>query len=81
MLVAAVLLGAGRINADDEIDPAVGIVLQAKVGDNVVAGSGLCALYYTDETNLDEAVQLVEDAFRLSANAPEPRELVLDLIQ
>lgn len=78
---AAVLLGAGRINADDEIDPAVGIVLQAKVGDNVVAGSGLCALYYTDETNLDEAVQLVEDAFRLSANAPEPRELVLDLIQ
>ena len=78
---AAVLLGAGRINAEDEIDPAVGIVLQAKVGDNVVAGSGLCALYYTDETNLDEAVQLVEDAFRLSANAPEPRELVLDLIQ
>jgi pyrimidine-nucleoside phosphorylase len=78
---AAVLLGAGRINAEDEIDPAVGIVLLAKVGDNVVAGSGLCALYYTDETNLDEAVQLVEDAFRLSANAPEPRELVLDLIQ
>ncbi len=78
---AAVLLGAGRTEATDEIDPAVGIVLQAKVGDNVVAGSGLCALYYTDETNLDEAVQLVEDAFRLSANAPEPRELVLDLIQ
>ncbi len=78
---AAVLLGAGRIDADDKIDPAVGIVLQAKVGDNVVAGSGLCALYYTDETNLDEAVQLVEDAFRLSANAPEPRYLVLDLIQ
>ncbi len=78
---AAVLLGAGRTEAADEIDPAVGIVLQAKVGDNVVAGSGLCALYYTDETNLDEAVQLVEDAFRLSANAPEPRELVLDLIQ
>lgn len=78
---AAVLLGAGRVNPDDEIDPAVGIVLQAKVGDNVVAGSGLCALYYTDETNLDEAVQLVEDAFRLSAAAPEPRDLVLDLVQ
>ena len=78
---AAVLLGAGRTDAEDKIDPAVGIVLQAKVGDNVVAGSGLCALYYTDETNLAEAVQLVEDAFRLSANVPEPRDLVLDLIQ
>lgn len=78
---AAVLLGAGRVEAEDEIDPAVGIVLQAKVGDKVVAGSGLCALYYTEETNLAEAVQLVEDAFRLSANAPEPRNLVIDLIQ
>lgn len=78
---AAMLLGAGRANAEDEIDPAVGIVLQAKVGDNVVAGSGLCALYYTDETNLPEAVQLVEDAFRLSASTPEPRDLVIDLVQ
>ncbi len=78
---AAVLLGAGRTDSKDKIDPAVGIVLQAKVGDNVVAGSGLCALYYTDETNLPEAVQLVEDAFRLSVVQPEPRDLVLDLIQ
>ena len=62
-------------------DPAVGIILQAKVGDSVAAGAGLCALYYTDETQLTEAVQLVEDAFRLSSNQPEPRDLVLDLVQ
>ena len=78
---AAVLLGAGRDRLDDDIDPAVGIILQAKVGDIVQAGQGLCALYYTDETHLAEAVQLVEDAFRLSAKQPEPRDLVLDLIQ
>ena len=78
---AAVLLGAGRDRIGDEIDPAVGIILQAKVGDNVQAEQGLCALYYTDDQNLSEAVQLVEDAFRLSANAPEPRDLILDLVQ
>ena len=47
----------------------------------MAAGSRLCALYYTDETRLSEAVQLVEDAFRISATQPEPRNLVLDLVQ
>ncbi len=78
---AAVLLGAGRDRMGEEIDPAVGIILQAKVGDSVQAGQALCALYYTDDANLPEAVQLVEDAFRLSSKAPEPRDLILDLVQ
>jgi len=78
---AAALLGAGRERMGDPIDPAVGLILQSKVGDQVQAGQGLCALYYTNETHLDEAVQLVEDAFRLSANPPEPRDLVIDLVQ
>ena len=78
---AAVLLGAGRENVDDTIDPAVGVILQCKVGDQVVEGSRLCALYYTEEAGLQEAVQLVEDAFRLSSLQPEPRDLALDLVQ
>ena len=78
---AAVLLGAGRDNVDDDIDPAVGVILQCKVGDQVVEGSRLCALYYTEETRLQEAVLLVEDAFRLSSTQPEPRDLALDLVQ
>lgn len=78
---AAAMLGAGRDNVEDTIDPAVGVILQSKVGDQVVAGQQLCALYYTAETHVAEAVQLVEDAFRLSANPPEPRPLILDLVQ
>jgi pyrimidine-nucleoside phosphorylase/thymidine phosphorylase len=78
---AAAMLGAGRERMDQQIDPAVGIILQAKVGDRVEAGSGLCALYFTDETHVAEAVQLVEDAFRLSSAPPEPKNLVLDLVQ
>jgi pyrimidine-nucleoside phosphorylase len=78
---AAVLLGAGRERMGEEVDPAVGIILQAKVGDAIALGAGLCALYYTDETHLTEAVQLVEDAFHLSSKPSEPRELVLDLVQ
>ncbi len=78
---ASVLLGAGRDTMEKPIDPAVGIILERKVGEKVPAGGRLCTLYYTDETHLEEAAQLVEDAFHISANAAEPRELVLEVVQ
>ena len=55
--------------------------MRAKVGQAVLNGTRLCSLYYNDSTNLEEAQHLVEDAFRISTNEPEPRDLVLDLIQ
>ena len=78
---AASLLGAGREKLGDPIDHAVGVILQSKVGDPVVSGGQLCALYYTDEKRVPEAVQLVEDAFRISSKPPESRDLVLELVQ
>jgi pyrimidine-nucleoside phosphorylase len=79
--LAAVLLGAGRDTMDRQIDRAVGVIVERKVGEKVSAGGRLCTLYHTDETHLEEAAQLVEDAFHISAAAPEPRELVLEVIQ
>ncbi len=78
---AAVLLGAGRTEPGDKLDPAVGVVLEAKVGQQVFDNTRLCALYYNDDTNIEEAQQLVEDAFRISTQEPAPRDLVIDLIQ
>ncbi|MCB0231542.1 MAG: pyrimidine-nucleoside phosphorylase, partial [Anaerolineae bacterium] len=46
---AAVVLGGGRQKKDDTIDPAVGIVLAAKVGDQVEAGQPLCWIHANDE--------------------------------
>ena len=79
--LASVMLGAGRDTMEKPIDPAVGIILERKVGERVPAGGRLCTLYYTDETQVEDAAQLVEDAFHISATAPEPRELVLEVIQ
>ncbi|MBI3667860.1 MAG: thymidine phosphorylase [Acidobacteria bacterium] len=78
---AAVLLGAGRDTIDRPIDPAVGVILERKVGEKVAAGGRLCTLYHTDDARLEEAAQLVEDAFHISAAAPEQRQLVLEVIQ
>ena len=74
------MIGAGRGTKEDTIDPAVGVILEVKIGEKVDAGSVLCRLYYTGEENLDEAADLVEDAFRISGARPEERELILEVV-
>jgi thymidine phosphorylase len=74
------MIGAGRDTKEDQVDPAVGCILEVKVGQKVEAGSVLCRLYYTSEDRLEEASEIVEDAFRLSNAAPEERELILEVV-
>ncbi len=78
--LASAMIGAGRDAKEDVIDPAVGVILEVKVGEKVEAGAVLCRLYYTGEDRLDEAAQLVEDAFRISTHPPEERELILEVV-
>src|SRR5207244_3514588 len=64
---ASNMIGAGRDKKEDPIDPAVGIILEVKQGEKVDSGSVLCRLYYTKEDRVDEAAEMVEDAFRISS--------------
>ncbi len=77
---ASQMMGAGRAFKEDTIDPAVGVILEVKVGEKVDAGSVLCRLYYTREEGLEEAAEMVEDAFRISGSRPEERELILEVV-
>jgi pyrimidine-nucleoside phosphorylase len=77
---ASTMMGAGRDRKDDGIDHAVGVILEMKVGEKVDAGSVLCRLYYTREEGLEEAAEMVEDAFRISGQKPEERELILEVV-
>jgi len=77
---AAGLIGAGRDTKEDAVDPAVGCILEVKTGQKIEAGAVLCRLYYTGEDRLDEAADMVEDAFRISNTAPEERELILEVV-
>jgi pyrimidine-nucleoside phosphorylase len=77
---ASNLIGAGRNKREDAIDPAVGIILEVKAGEKVDAGSVLCRLYYTGEERVEEAAEMVEDAFRISAQKPDERELILEVV-
>jgi pyrimidine-nucleoside phosphorylase len=62
--VAALLLGAGRRRKEDRVDPAVGIELLRRVGDQVAAGEALAILHHRDR-GLAEAAPMVAAAFRI----------------
>ena len=77
---ASSMIGAGRSTKEDTIDPAVGVILEVKVGQKIDAGSILCRLYHTTEDNLEEAAELIEDAFRISQQPIEERDLILEVV-
>ena len=74
------MIGGGRETKEDTVDPAVGVILEVKMGEKVEVGSVLCRIYYTREDGLDDAAQVIEDAFRISSHPPEERELILEVV-
>jgi len=63
---AAVLLGAGRRQKDEPVDPAVGVVLRAKAGDRVDAGVVLADVHARDEAAATAAASRVLAAYDLA---------------
>lgn len=79
---ASVVLGGGREKKEDDVDPAVGLVLHKKVGDEVVQGDVLCTVYYNSDQRLEEALALLRSGFHLEPVAPEtPRVLIHQIIE
>ena len=70
------LLGAGRSRVEDSIDPAVGIMVAAKLGDHIRQGAPLAVLAYNDAKKLEEASRLVEAAYTLQDALARPPELL-----
>jgi pyrimidine-nucleoside phosphorylase len=77
---ASSMVGAGRDTKEDSIDPAVGVILEVKVGHKIEADSILCRIYYTSDEHVAEAAELVEDAFRISQQPVEERDLILEVV-
>lgn len=67
--VAALLLGAGRTSTEEQVDPAVGIELLARVGDRVEAGQELAYLWHNDR-GLDRALARATRAFGIFPGQP-----------
>jgi len=78
---ASVVLGGGREKKEDAVDPAVGLVVHKKLGDEVFAGEPMCTVHYNSSARLEEALGLLRAAYRIAPFAPElPRTLVHQVI-
>jgi pyrimidine-nucleoside phosphorylase len=78
---ACVILGGGRERKEDSVDPAVGIVLHKKVGEQVSASEPLATIYYNSEARVARAQQLLQESCRISDSPPtEKRPLIHQVI-
>lgn len=76
--LTGVAMGAGRTRADQKVDPAVGIEIDAKPGDAVQVGQVLARVYVRSRPSADALVERLTGAFTFAEAAPTPQPLVID---
>ena len=73
---AAQLLGAGRLRKGETIDPAVGVQVKYRLGDEISKGDELYTLHVNDEKNIGEAENRCFDALAITDEPPAAPELI-----
>lgn len=76
---AAMILGAGRSVKDDVIDHGVGLILHKKIGDNITTNDVVATLYYNDDCNLNDSLQMVKDAYSITDNKIDKKQIILEI--
>jgi pyrimidine-nucleoside phosphorylase len=75
---AAVILGGGRDRVDDVIDPSVGVMIDATVGDEVSRGEAILRILYREQPRLQAALPLLNAAVRIGDEPPERVPFIID---
>ncbi|MCI0456069.1 MAG: thymidine phosphorylase [Gemmataceae bacterium] len=70
---ASMLLGAGRDRAEDPIDHAVGVIVQAACGEQVRAGDAVLEVHHRGEARLPAALELLRRGVVIG-DAPPPEQ-------
>jgi pyrimidine-nucleoside phosphorylase len=74
-------LGGGRARKEDRIDPAVGLVLAAKVGDRVAAGAPLLHVHAATEADVERVLPRLEAAYTIASVEVTPPPLIYEIIR
>jgi pyrimidine-nucleoside phosphorylase len=75
---ASISLGAGREKKGDPVDLSVGVVLQAKLGDQIARGQPLAVLHANDASRLDHAERLMRSGITVSTTPAAATPLILE---
>ncbi len=77
---ASLIIGAGREIKESTIDLQAGIILNKKVGDFVKKGEVLAKIYINDLSKLEEAKQIIRDAYIFSKEKVEKEKLIKAIV-
>jgi pyrimidine-nucleoside phosphorylase len=73
-------LGAGRSGVSGSIDVGVGLVAEARIGDEVRTGDVLCRVVARTEASADIAVHRIKTTYEIGEERPERMPLILDVV-
>jgi len=79
--LASVKLGAGRATKESAIDYGAGILLKKKIGDFVKKGETLAILYSNDQNHFAKAIELMDQAYKVSDSVSDKRPLILGTVE
>jgi thymidine phosphorylase len=69
-------LGGGRTRVEDVIDPAVGFVITARIGDWVEAGEPLATIFARDAAGIESGRATLRSAITIADEAEPPLPLI-----
>lgn len=78
--MASLELGAGRKEKTQAVDPAAGIVLHKKIGDRVAPGETIATLYTNKAEQLDAALSLLGEAYKIGEEAVASAPLITHIV-
>lgn len=77
---ATVALRGGRETMESKLDYGAGFILKSKVGDYVEEGNILCNIYYSNEGDLESALNILKSAYNYSEKRPDKTSTILKVI-
>lgn len=77
----ALLLGAGRTKKTDDIDPAVGIWMEKRLGDPVETDEPLAVIHFNNSSRLEESKTRLLSAVTIRENKAAPPPLIYTQVE
>ena len=79
--IASVVLGAGRLTKEDNIDHSAGIVLTCKRPDKIDAGQTIAVFYTNNEAKIADAERIFLEAITVSDTSPAKEALIYKTVR
>lgn len=78
---ASLKVGAGRNKKEDKIDYMAGVVINKHVGDKVEKGDAVFTIYSSSNKELDNAVKLLDSAYKITIGKTKLNDIIIKTIR